>query len=94
MTPDEETGLGAWSEQDIVTALQTGVRPDGRILAEIMPWRAFAKLTPTDAAAIAAFLKSLAPVKNKVPGPLSPKETPPFPVLTFVFPEGTAPPAK
>ena len=41
LTPDPETGLGNWSVGQIVTALQTGKRPDGRELAPIMPWRAF-----------------------------------------------------
>ena len=36
LTPDKETGLGDWTEAEIVTALQTGVRPDGRTLAPIM----------------------------------------------------------
>ena len=94
LTPDADTGLGKWSEEEIVTALQTGVRPDGRVLAEIMPWHAFAKLTKSDAAAIAAFLKSLKPVRSEVPGPLGPGEKPSFPVLTIVFPEGMTPPGK
>jgi mono/diheme cytochrome c family protein len=77
LTPDKETGLGTWTEDQIVTALQTGVRPDGRELAPIMPWRAFANLTKDDAHAIAAFLMSLPPVKNNVPGPFGPSEKPP-----------------
>lgn len=81
LTPDPETGLGRWSADDIVRAIQTGVRPDGRILAPIMPWHAFAELTTVDAQAIAAFLKSLPPVVNKVPGPFGPTETP----TSFVF---------
>jgi mono/diheme cytochrome c family protein len=81
LTPDKETGLGNWTRDQIVTALQTGVRPDGRELAPIMPWRAFAKLTKADATAIAAYLKSLPPVKNKVPGPFGPSEKP----TSFVF---------
>lgn len=94
LTPDMETGLGKWSEEQIVTALQSGVRPDGRVLAEIMPWHAFAKLTQPDVTAIAAFLKSMKPVSHKVPGPLGPGEKAPFPVMTIIFPEGMAPPAK
>jgi mono/diheme cytochrome c family protein len=90
LTPDDETGLGGWSEQDIVTALQTGRRPDGRELAPIMPWRAFANLTPADAKAIAAYLKSLPPVKNKVPGPFGPTEKTPSFVMKVVGPESTA----
>jgi mono/diheme cytochrome c family protein len=76
LTPDPETGLGNWSIGQIVTALQTGKRPDGRELAPIMPWRAFANLTKDDATAVAVFLKSLPPVKNKVPGPFGPNEKP------------------
>ena len=75
LTPDRETGLGAWTAAQIVTALQTGVRPDGRILAPIMPWRAFASLTPADAEAIAVYLQSLPPVHNKVPGPFGAGQT-------------------
>ena len=59
LTPDKETGLGSWSNEEIVTALQTGARPDGALLAPIMPWKAFAQLTKDDAFAIAAFLKSI-----------------------------------
>src|SRR5204862_3766390 len=55
LTPDPETGLGEWSEAQIVRALQTGKRPDGRELAPIMPWRAFANLTKSDAHAMAAY---------------------------------------
>lgn len=67
LTPDNETGLGTWTIEQIVAALQTGVRPDGRILAPIMPWRSFAKLTRQDARAIAVYLKSLPPLAHKVP---------------------------
>jgi len=88
LTPDNETGLGNWSTDQIVTALQTGKRPDGRELAPIMPWRAFANLTPSDAHAIAAFLKSLPPVKHKVVGPFGPSEEPTSFVMKVVPPEG------
>ena len=86
LTADKETGLGTWSQDDIVTALQTGVTPDGRELAPIMPWRAFAELKTSDAHAIAAFLKSLPIVKHKVAGPFGPDESLPIPVLKVVAP--------
>ena len=44
LTPDRETGLGRWSTQEIVTAITTGQRPDGRVLAPVMPWNAFSNL--------------------------------------------------
>ena len=81
ITPDEETGIGSWTQEEIVAAIQTGMRPDGRQLAPIMPWHAFANLTEDDATAIAAFLQSLKPVSNKVPGPFGPGEK----VSSFMF---------
>jgi mono/diheme cytochrome c family protein len=81
ITPDKKTGIGDWTEKQIVTALQTGVRPDGRILAPIMPWHAFAHLTEADVNAIAAYLKSLKPVDHAVPGPFGPGQK----VTTFMF---------
>src|SRR5438552_10237237 len=57
ITPDKETGIGSWTREQIVTAFQSGIRPDGRVLAPIMPWQDFAHLTKDDAMAIAAFLQ-------------------------------------
>lgn len=73
LTPDP-TGLGTWTEDQIVTALRTGVRPDGSQMAPAMPWIGCAALTDADAVAIAAYLESIPPVANKVPGPFSPGE--------------------
>ena len=85
-TPDKETGLGSWTDQQVMTGLITGVRPDGRILAPIMPWRAFAKMTKPDVAALVAYLRSLPPVSHKVPGPFGPTEKPPIFVMQLVPP--------
>ena len=74
LTPDKETGLGNWTDAQVATAMTTGIRPDGRMLAPIMPWHALANLTKEDVGAIVSFLRSLPPVKNKVPGPFGPKE--------------------
>jgi mono/diheme cytochrome c family protein len=84
LTPDPETGLGKWTTQQVVTAFTTGVRPDGRILAQIMPYEDFKSLTRADALAIAAYLKTLKPVKHAVPGPFGPSETPTTFVMTVV----------
>jgi mono/diheme cytochrome c family protein len=86
LTPDKVTGLGTWTNDEIVTAIQTGVRPDGRILAPIMPWRGYASLTKSDAAAIVEYLRSLPPVANKVPGPFGPSERPPIARMTILPP--------
>ncbi len=86
LTPDTETGLGAWTDKQIVDAMKRGVRPDGRVLAPIMPWRALANLTPQDARAIVAYLRSVPPVKNSVPGPFGPAEKPASFVMKIVPP--------
>lgn len=74
LTPDDETGLGRWTAQQIATAIRSGVRPDGRVLSPVMPWTALSKLTKADTVAMVAYLQQLPPVRNKVPGPLRPGE--------------------
>jgi mono/diheme cytochrome c family protein len=92
LTPDKETGLGNWTSDQIVLAIRTGRRPDGRILAPAMPWRQLSQLSDSDAAAIAAYLKSLPSVSNRVPGPFGPSEKPTSFVMKVVPPDNGAPP--
>jgi len=66
LTPDKATGVGDWTSDAIVTAIRQGKKPDGSQLSGVMPYTAFSHLTDDDAMAIAAFLKSLPPVSNKV----------------------------
>lgn len=86
LTPDKETGLGAWSEQDIVKAVRTGARPDGRMLAPAMPYQSYSKLTDADALALASYLKSLPPVRHQVPMLAGPAEKATAPYLTVAAP--------
>jgi len=81
LTSDKETGLGKWTREQIVAAITKGERPDGRMLAPIMPTSDFAHLTKADALAIAAYLQSLPPLSNRVGGPFGPTEKP----TGFVF---------
>ncbi len=87
LTPDMRTGLGSWTEQQIVTAFTTGKIPGGRTLAPVMPWHAYANLTKSDALAIAAYLKSLPPVSHQVGGPYGPNQTPKEAVMVVVPPD-------
>jgi mono/diheme cytochrome c family protein len=66
LTPDKETGLGAWTDAQIIAAFRTGKTPEGRELSAVMPYPALSHLSDADAQAIVAFLKSLPPVSNKV----------------------------
>jgi len=85
LTPDE-TGLGAWSEKEIMTAVRTGVRPDGRVLVPVMPYRNYGKLTDADASALAAYLKTLKPIRHKAPTIVGPTEKATAPYLSVVVP--------
>ena len=84
LTPDKETGLGNWTDDQVISAITAGIRPDGRRLAPIMPWQGLSHLSSDDAHAIVAYLRSLPPVKNPVPGPFGPKEVPTTLVFTIV----------
>ena len=87
LTPDAETGLGKWTEAEIVAAVRTGVRPDGRQLVPIMPWMSYAALSDADAQALAAYLKSLPPVKNPAPPMTAHAAGAPAPYLTLKIPQ-------
>lgn len=87
LTPDRETGLGSWSEAEIVKAVRQGIRPDGRVLAPAMPYKSYGRLTDADASALAAYLKSLKPVVNQVPAIIGPKEKASAPHLSVVMPQ-------
>ena len=86
LTPDKETGLGNWTDAQIVAAIQTGATPSGRMLAPIMPYHAFANFTPQDVQAIVAFLRTIPPVQHKVEGPFGPSQTPNVYIMRIIPP--------
>jgi mono/diheme cytochrome c family protein len=86
LTPDTETGLGTWTADQIVVAIRTGKTPEGRGLVPVMPWPNLASLTDEDAYAIAAFLQTLDPVSQNVPGPVPEGEPAPSFVMKVVPP--------
>jgi mono/diheme cytochrome c family protein len=69
LTPDNETGLGQWSDAQIKTALTEGKGRDGRMLAPNMPSAVYGFLTLRDQDAIIAYLRSIPAVKNAVQKP-------------------------
>jgi len=84
LTPDVETGLGRWSEDDIARAVRQGQSRDGRVLIPVMPWPSYAVLTEADARAIAAYLKTVPAVRFSVPRDVRAGETPAAPYVTVV----------
>jgi hypothetical protein len=71
LTPDKETGLGTWTEQQFMDTLRNGREQGrGRQLLPPMPWQAYRNMTDADLKALFAYLKSIPAIKNKVPDPV------------------------
>jgi mono/diheme cytochrome c family protein len=66
ITPDNETGIGAWSDQQFDDAVRKGVRPDGSRLYPAMPFPAYTRMTRDDVLAIRAYLATVEPVHQPV----------------------------
>ncbi len=64
ITPDQETGIGAWSDADFLKAVREGVAPDGTHLYPAFPYTSYTMMTDEDVLAIKAYLFSLPPVKQ------------------------------
>jgi mono/diheme cytochrome c family protein len=69
LTPDRETGLGAWSDDDFYRALRFGIARDGSRYYPAFPYPNFSKLTRQDIFAIRAHLTTLAPVRSEPRAP-------------------------
>ena len=65
ITPDKESGIGAWSADDFWNALHNGIAPGGRLLYPAFPYTNYTKVTRDDADALFAYLKSLPPHKSE-----------------------------
>ena len=73
LTPDEETGIGVWSEEIFIQAMRTGKHMGvGRPILPPMPWFNLAEASTEDLRAIFAYLQSLPPIKNRIPDPVPP----------------------
>jgi mono/diheme cytochrome c family protein len=72
LTPEENTGTGLWTEEMFRNALRTGKHMGkGRPIMPPMPWPGVGGMSDEDLGAVFAYLKSLPPVKNAAPAPLS-----------------------
>jgi cytochrome c553 len=82
ITPDPETGIGKWTDAQIISAIRDGKRPDGSIIGPPMPIPLYRGISDDDARAMVAYMRSVKPVVNKVPRsaykvPLPPAYGPP-----------------
>jgi mono/diheme cytochrome c family protein len=77
LTPDQNTGLGNWTEDMFVKAIRTGKHMGvSRQILPPMPWQEFAQMTDADLKAIYAYLRTIPPVTNHVPDPIPPAGAP------------------
>lgn len=77
LTPDENTGIGIWTEDMFIRALKEGKHMGtSRPILPPMPWNWVGQLPEEDLRAIFAYLKSLPPIRNRVPVPLGPDGKP------------------
>lgn len=87
LTPDRETGLGRWTDAEIVRAFREGQSRDGRGLVPVMPWPSLAVLNEADTKAVVAYLRSIPAVKFAAPKNSKMGETPPAPYQAIVQPK-------
>ena len=83
ITPDEETGIGSWSDSQIANAIRSGVGRHGGRRIVTMPWQGYAKMTDDDVDAIVMYLRSIKPIKHKVPKPVAVGEKAQKPYVYF-----------
>jgi hypothetical protein len=73
LTPDDNTGIGIWSEEIFIKTLRTGRHwGTSRPILPPMPWQNFSQMTDADLKAVFASLRTIEPVTNHVPTPLEP----------------------
>ena len=72
LTPDPDTGIGLWSEQDLIDAIRKGEGRHGNRPILVMPWQGYAGINYDDAFAIARYLRRLESVVHQVPAEVLP----------------------
>lgn len=71
LTPDENTGIGSWSEETFVQAIRTGRHMGvARPILPPMPWNVYRNLSDEDLKSIYAYLRTVPPIHNRVPQPI------------------------
>jgi mono/diheme cytochrome c family protein len=77
LTPDQNTGIGSWSEDTFVKALRTGKHMGvSRPILPPMPWQDLREMTDEDLKSLYAYLRSIPPITNRIPDPVPPPGAP------------------
>ena len=83
ITPDIETGIGLWSDQQIANAIRSGIGRHGDRPITVMPWQGYARISDDDIVAITAYLRSIDPVYHEVPNEVDPGQQATAPYVYF-----------
>lgn len=83
ITPDEETGIGLWSDQQIEQAIRVGLGRHADRRIAVMPWQGYTKLTAEDVTSIVSYLRSIEAVRHQVPDDVAPGEKTKRPYVYF-----------
>lgn len=83
ITPDRETGIGEWSDNQIAAAIRAGLGRHANRRIAVMPWQGYAKMSEDDVDAIVAYLRSIRPVKHQVPAEVAPGQRAREPYVYF-----------
>ena len=92
ITQDKETGIGNWTDAQIIASIREGKRPDGSIIGPPMPIGLYRGLSDWDVQAIVAYLRTVKPIKNEIPKsvyriPLPPAYGPPVGSVPSISPD-------
>jgi len=74
LTPDDETGIGTWTDDMLARAIREGVGHDGRVLHPAMDYGSFRRISDEDLASVIVFLRSRPPAHNPLPATVLPME--------------------
>ncbi len=83
ITPDDKTGIGDWTDEQIANAIRSGIGRHGSRRLAWMPWRAYAKLSDDDANAIVSYLRTIKAVEHRVPNEVEPGKPSSLPFVYF-----------
>ena len=67
ITPDSATGIGTWTDGEILRAITQGINKNGDTLFPLMPYANFNRMSKEDLQSIIVYLRTLKPIKNKIP---------------------------
>lgn len=67
ITQDKETGIGSWTDAQIISAIREGKRPDGSLIGPPMPIHLYSKISDRDVKALVAYMRQVKPIRLKSP---------------------------